>query len=234
MVSVSQLVKTIYITVISVDTKVRCFTKHRPTPHAGRRKFPSPCTAVTQSAPGGHGMVQSSSARHLQRTALVLQCIVNGMTQQFFSVLSLVTLTFELWHWHSNSSEEGPNTFGANPFSRSWNIWVTNNYVLTNATTVNNNLCMSSMANSSALSRTVPRHCRACGTTNFFPVTSQNIHGFYFFTRKLNSKFVVTWSLNNPPHITHVATLPCDLSLITMHVSGCRYSFPILVFHKLM
>jgi len=33
--------------------------------------------------PGGHGMAPSDVARHLQCTAQTLQCIVNGMTQQF-------------------------------------------------------------------------------------------------------------------------------------------------------
>jgi len=28
--------------------------------------------------PGGHGMVRSAAARHLQRTAHALQCVVNG------------------------------------------------------------------------------------------------------------------------------------------------------------
>ena len=30
-----------------------------------------------------------------------------GVTEQFFVFLSLVTLTFDLWRWHSNSSERG-------------------------------------------------------------------------------------------------------------------------------
>jgi len=39
------------------------------------------------------------------------------------------------------------------------------------------------------------------------------------FTNKLNGKFILKRSLNNP---SHVATLPCDLSLIIMLVSDCR------------
>ena len=38
---------------------------------------------------------------------------------------------------------------------------------------------------------------------------------------------------NSPPHLKHVATLPCDLLLITMHASNLRY-FPILMFHKVV
>ena len=34
-----------------------------------------------------------------------------------------------------------------------------------------------------------------------------------------------------PPHLKHVATLPFDLLLITMHASTFRY-FPIRMFHK--
>jgi len=41
------------------------------------------------------------------------------------------------------------------------------------------------------------------------------------FTSKLKSKSLVQWSLNNPPHLKHAATLPCALSLTTMHVSDC-------------
>ena len=42
------------------------------------------------------------------------------------------------------------------------------------------------------------------------------------FTRKLNNKSIVKWVLNSPPHLKHVATLPCDLLLITMHASDFR------------
>jgi len=55
--------------------------------------------------PRGHGMVSSTAARHLQRTAHASQCIFNGEWLSSFPVLSMVTLTFELWPWHSNSSE---------------------------------------------------------------------------------------------------------------------------------
>jgi len=42
------------------------------------------------------------------------------------------------------------------------------------------------------------------------------------FTDKLNNTFAVKWLLSNPPHLKHVATLPCDLSSITVHVSDFR------------
>ena len=61
-----------------------------------------------------------------------------GMTQQFFPVLSLVTLTFDLWSWHSNSSKRGtkhffPVNLAQNLFSRSRDIWVTNNKLITDS-----------------------------------------------------------------------------------------------------
>jgi len=31
-----------------------------------------------------------------------------------------------------------------------------------------------------------------------------------FFHRKISSKFAVKWILNVPPHLAHVATLPCE------------------------
>jgi len=58
--------------------------------------------------PGGHGMVPSPAARHLQRTAHPLQRIVNGDDAAVFPVLSLVTLTFDL-NIQTRPSE-GPNT----------------------------------------------------------------------------------------------------------------------------
>jgi len=60
--------------------------------------------------------------------------------------------------------------------------------------------------------------------SHFLPVTSSNVHRFKkkFFTSKFNNKSVVKWLLNSPPHVKHVATLPCDLSLITMHASNFR------------
>jgi len=47
-------------------------------------------------APGGDGMVPSVVARHLQRMAHALQCIVTGDDSAVYPVLSLVTLTFDL------------------------------------------------------------------------------------------------------------------------------------------
>jgi len=35
------------------------------------------------------------------------------------------------------------------------------------------------------------------------------------------------------PHLNHVATLPCNVSLITVHVSGC-YCFLDIIFHKIV
>jgi len=52
-------------------------------------------------------------------------------------------------------------------------------------------------------------------------------------TSKLNNKSVVKWLLNSPPHLKHVAALPCDLLLITMHATNFRY-FPIRMFHKVV
>jgi len=43
------------------------------------------------------------------------------------------------------------------------------------------------------------------------------------FTNKLNNESVVKWLLNSQPHLNNVATLPCDLLLITMHASNFRY-----------
>jgi len=40
---------------------------------------------------------------------------------------------------------------------------------------------------------------------------------------KLNNTCVVRWLLNNPPHLKHVATLPCNLSSITMRASDFRW-----------
>ena len=50
----------------------------------------------------------------------------------FLFLLSLITLTFDFWRWHSNLSEWArdqtrlPCESGANPFSRSGDIWCTN------------------------------------------------------------------------------------------------------------
>ena len=65
------------------------------------RALPSPRN------PRGHGIVPSA-ARHLQRTAHALQCIVSGDDAAVFQVLSLVTLTFDLDI--QTRPSEGPNT----------------------------------------------------------------------------------------------------------------------------
>jgi len=43
------------------------------------------------------------------------------------------------------------------------------------------------------------------------------------FTCRLSGRCATKWFLNIKPHIKLIATLPCDLSLITIHVSDCRY-----------
>jgi len=54
----------------------------------------------------------------------------------------------------------------------------------------------------------------------------------FFFTSRLTSKFAIKSSLSVSPHLKCLATLPCDVSLITIHVSGCCYSLT-LIFHKI-
>jgi len=70
--------------------------------------------------------------------------------------------------------------------------------------------------------------------SHFLRVTSPNVHSFEkLYHSKLNNKSVVKRSLNSPPHLKHVATLPCDLLLITMHALNFRY-FPIRMFYKVV
>jgi len=52
----------------------------------------------------------SFAAYGVQRMPVNVNVIVNGDDAAVFPVLSLVTLTFDVWAWHSNSSEMGPNT----------------------------------------------------------------------------------------------------------------------------
>jgi len=60
--------------------------------------------------------------------------------------------------------------------------------------------------------------------SHFMPVTSPNVYRFKnCFTAKLSNKSLVKWLLNNPPHLKHVATLPYDLSLITIHASDFHH-----------
>jgi len=47
----------------------------------------------------------------------------------------------------------------------------------------------------------------------------------------LSNQFVTKKLSKIPPHPKYVATLPCDLSLTTIHVSGC-HRFLTLTFHK--
>jgi len=48
--------------------------------------------------------------------------------------------------------------------------------------------------------------------TILLPITSPNVDRFSkFFTNRLSSKFAVNQSLNIPPHLNSVATLPCEI-----------------------
>jgi len=40
--------------------------------------------------------------------------------------------------------------------------------------------------------------------------------------------------MNSPPHFKRAATLPYDLSLITIHVPGCHYFYQTLMFHSVV
>jgi len=66
--------------------------------YTARKPLKVPVTVHSShpSPPVGDGMVPSVVARHLQRMAHALQCIVNGNDSEVFPVLSLVTLTFDL------------------------------------------------------------------------------------------------------------------------------------------
>jgi len=59
--------------------------------------------------------------------------------------------------------------------------------------------------------------------STFLPAILPNIHRFkkLFFAGRLSNKFVKTWSLQTS-HLICVATLPCDLPLITTLVWECR------------
>jgi len=76
--------------------------------------------------PGGHAMASSAAACCIQPMAHALQAYFSlsmGMTQQF-RFLFLVTLTFDLdIQTHPSEGQNRlPSKFGANPFSRSWDI----------------------------------------------------------------------------------------------------------------
>jgi len=62
----------------------------------------------------------------------------------------------------------------------------------------------------------------ACDTIHLLACNFAKFLRILFFTSN-SSKYVAKWSLNNPPHFKRVATVPCDVSLITMHVSDCRW-----------
>jgi len=47
--------------------------------------------------------------------------------------------------------------------------------------------------------------------TKLLPITYPNTNRFsYFFAGRLSGKFATDWCLNIPPHLTYVATLPCE------------------------
>jgi len=50
--------------------------------------------------------------------------------------------------------------------------------------------------------------------TTLLLVTLPNIHPLKKFTHKLSNEPFLIWLLTTPPHLKHVATLPCNLSLI--------------------
>ena len=53
-------------------------------------------------------------------------------------------------------------------------------------------------------------------TTTLLLVTLPNIHSLkIFFTRRLSYKAFLIWLLTTPPHLIYVATLPCNLSLMS-------------------
>ena len=56
-------------------------------------------------------------------------------------------------------------------------------------------------------------------TTTLLLVTLPNIHRFKkFFTHRLSNKPFLIWLLTTPPYLKYVATLPCNLSLMTCFV----------------
>jgi len=73
----------------------RCFTKHRP--HASRRNHP-----LQQRR---NGSVCWCVMLYLQRVRSIPS--LPGVMEVQSAFLFLVTLTFDLWPWHSNSSERG-------------------------------------------------------------------------------------------------------------------------------
>ena len=67
--------------------------------------------------------------------------------------------------------------------------------------------------------RAWPPHCwktkKVNETTTLLLVTLPNIHKFKkIFTDRLSNKPFLIWLLTTPPHLKHVATLPCNLSLM--------------------
>jgi len=56
-------------------------------------------------------------------------------------------------------------------------------------------------------------------TTTLLLVTLPNIHRFKkVFTHRLSNKPFLIWLLTTPPYLKYVATLPCNLSLMTCFV----------------
>jgi len=77
-----------FLDIVSQRLHSMCWFSHRRSP----------------SPPGGHTMVSSVAAGSV--TAHTLLCISHGDDSAVFRFfLSLVTLTFDLWPWHSNSGE---------------------------------------------------------------------------------------------------------------------------------
>jgi len=52
-------------------------------------------------------------------------------------------------------------------------------------------------------------------TTTLLLVTLPNIHRFKKITHTLSNKAFLIWLLTTPSHLKYVATLPCNLSLIS-------------------
>ena len=84
------------------ETRTRAknvFTKHTPHTNRRQRALSSPRHPRLRR----NGVV--CCCMTWQRTSYATPALSMGITRQFFSVLSLVTLTFNLWPCHSSSSE---------------------------------------------------------------------------------------------------------------------------------
>jgi len=57
-----------------------------------------------------------------------------------------------------------------------------------------------------------------------FPITMPKVQRLKICQNRLSNKFVTKCWSNVPPHLNHVATLRCDVSLIIiLYVSGCCF-----------